>query len=400
MIHNSEFAYELLVCRYAELAWRPDGDPRPAIVSRQLGTKQRRWDTVVVEVDPAAFAARRAFGDRTLDSDLLHVVRNAPAEWAWYRDALPDPGYPWRYVRESIHRAAARDLVESRKRENRIELRRVRPYPDWVDRIVAIENKPDLDRSAADALADQLAHDVETGLADEVWLATEATGDRVEPALLRSMPVEAGILTTTFGTNGDDRGSADGDGAEPGGGDRRGDDPAITVDANSADADSADADSADVDVDVDVDVDSAVVDWLPSDLAPTGPNGRDRGTVARRLEIAERAYGKGWRSYHDTMRPDCRHFELRRAGRALVPHCVAKDRRPSARECAGSCPSFTPEPPAWRTNGWPIEGGPGKGIRALLDRRRERVRDRIAPAPDDGRGDADDRDDTVNDDGS
>ncbi len=348
MIPDSEFAYELLVCRYAELAWRPDGEPRPAIVSRQLGTKRRRWDTVVIEVDPDAFATRRAFGDGPLDSDLLHVVRHAPAEWAWYRDALPDPGYPWRYVRESIHRAAARDLVETRKRRNRIELRRIRPYPDWIDRIVAIENKPDLDRSAANALVDQLEHDVETALADEVWLATESTGDRVEPALLRSMPVEAGILTTSFGAGGSER--AD---------DRREDT---------------------VGVDADVTADAAAVDWLPSDLTPADPNARDPETITQRLEIAERAYGKGWRSYHDTMRPDCRHFELRRAGRALVPHCVAKDRCPTARECAGSCPSFTPEPPAWRTNGWPIEGGPGKGIRALLDRRRERVRDRIEPA--------------------
>jgi len=121
-----------------------------------------------------------------------------PRQWAWYRDALPHPGYPWRYVRQAVHRAAGRELIEKRRRNNRIQLRRKRPYPDWVKRIVAIENKPDLDRSAADRLADQLAHDVETCLADEAWLATETTGERVEPALLREMPVEAGILATDF----------------------------------------------------------------------------------------------------------------------------------------------------------------------------------------------------------
>ena len=354
MTPDAEFGYELLVCRYAELAWHPSDGSRPAIVSRQLGTKERRWDTVVIEVDPAAFAARRAFGDRTIDSDLLHVVRHAPADWAWYRDALPHPGYPWRYVRQAVHRAAARDLIETRRRGNRIELRRHRPYPDWVERIVAIENKPDLDRSAADALADQLAHDVDTGLADEVWLATEATGERVEPALLRSMPVEAGILTTRFGTT-----------------DRSADDWGIDVGDETT--------SGPV-----VNRDAATVDWLPSELGPAGSDGRDTETVTRRLEIAERAYGKGWRSYHETMRPDCRHFELRRAGRGLVPHCRAKNRCPTDRECAGSCPSFSPEPPAWRTNGWPIEGGPGKGIQRLLDRRRSRARARIAPSAGDG----------------
>ncbi|WP_418282619.1 DUF5787 family protein [Halorubrum sp. DTA98] len=321
MIPDAEFGYELLVCRYAELAWYPDESPRPVIVSRQLGTKRRRWDTVVIEVDPEGLASRRAFGARTIDSDLLHVVRYAPATWAWYRDALPQPGYPWRYVRQAVHRAADRDLIEKRRRGNRIELRRTRPYPDWVRRIVAIENKPDLDASAADALADQLSHDVDAALADEVWLATETTGDRVEPALLRAMPVEAGILTTDFESGVDD--------------------------------------------------DAGRVDWYPSDLTPSE---RDKQTITRRLEIAERAYGKGWRSFHETMRPDCRCFELRRAGRALVPHCAAKERTPTARECSGSCPEFAPEPPGWRTNGWPIEGGPGAGIKRLLERRRDRER--------------------------
>jgi len=322
---DAEFGYELLVCRYAELAWHPSEGPRPAVVSRQLGTQRRRWDTVVIEVDPAAFARRRAFGDRTIDSDLLHVVQGAPAEWAWYRDALPDPGYPWRYVRQAVHRAAGRDLIETRRDGNRIEIRRMRPYPDWVERVVAVENKPDLDASAADGLADQLEHDVETGLADEAWLATETTGERVEPALLREIPVEAGVLATDFSAG--------------------------------------------------VDADAADVAWHPSDLSPVEGERRDPETETLRLEIAERAYGKGWRSYPDTMRPDCRHFELRREGLALVPYCAAKEKVPTARECSGSCTEFSPEPPQWRTNGWPIEGGPGKGFERVLARRRERERD-------------------------
>ncbi|MFC7068923.1 DUF5787 family protein [Halobaculum lipolyticum] len=318
---DSEFAFELLVCRWAELAWHPADGDRPAVVARQLGTRERRWDTVVLEVDPTAFATRRAFGERGLDSDLLRVVRGAPAEWAWYRDALDDPGFPWRYVREAIHRAAALEVIEKRSGANgRIEFRRVREYPDWVERVIAIENKPDLDASAARALADQLRHDVEAGLADEVWVATGATGERVSPALLEDMPVEVGVLEFDF---------ADG-----------------------------------------VDADAAEVVWHPTALAADGD-------PRRRLLLAERAYGKGWRSFRETMRPDCRHFELRREGRALVPHCAAKGRVPTAAECKGSCAEFSPEPPQWRTNDWPIEGGPGKGIRALLERRRERERERV-----------------------
>jgi len=320
-VASSEFIYELQVCRWAELDWRPDEQATgPHIVARQLGTASRRWDTVVVEVDPKAFAARHQFGERELDADLLHIVSHAPAEWAFYRDALPDPGYPWRYVREAIHRAAARGVVNKRKNGNRIQIKRIAPYPEWVTRLIAIENKPDLDASAARQLADQLDHDVETGLADEVWVATQQTGRRVEPALLESLPVEAGILTTDF---------------EDG-----------------------------------IDADSVCVEWYPSRLSAASSDDVDHHS--RRLELAERAYGRGWRSYYKTMRADCQFFELRRDGRGLLPWCASKECHQSSSVCSGSCSEFQPEPPAWRTRGWPIEGGPGKAIKRLLDERARR----------------------------
>jgi hypothetical protein len=338
---GSEFGFELRVCQWAERHWPPDGRDRPAIVARQLGTKRRRWDTIVVEVDPDALRQRARFGPDRLDSDLLHVVRNAPAEWAWYRDALPHPGYPWQYVREAVHRAGDRGVVETRKGANgRIELRRKRPYPDWVERIVAIENKPDLDASAARALAPQLQRDVAFSLADEVWVATTTTGETVEPALLEDVPVEAGILLV-----------------DPGG--------------------------------------DAEVSWHPRTLAVADPgtritdrpDGGDHDASAarfeyadpdwkaeKRLEIAERAYERGWRAYADTMRPDCRHFELRSVDGDVLPWCAAKGHHPTAAECSGSCPQWEPEPPSWRQMGWPIEGGPGKAVKRLLARRRRRRR--------------------------
>jgi len=321
---RSEFIYELQVCRWAELAWPPDGETPAHLVARQLGTKRRRWDTVVVEVDPDKLAARQPFGDRELDSDLLHIVRHAPTDWAFYRDALPHPGYPWRYVREAIHRADDRGIVHTRRNGNRIEIKRIAPYPDWVDRLIAVENKPDLDASAARQLADQLQHDVDTALADEVWVATAKTGQRVEPALLESLPVEAGILTTEF------------DGG--------------------------------------VDAEAAAVEWYPTRISATGSDDSNSNADqhSRRLELAERAYGRGWRNYDRTMRPDCRFFELRGNGRALLPWCAAKECHQSSTVCGSSCGEFQPEPPAWRTRGWPIEGGPGKGIKGLLADRAER----------------------------
>lgn len=336
-----EFLFELRVCRWAERAWPPVSDQAPGraiVVARQLGVQSRRWDTLVLECDADALAARAALGDERLDSDLLHVVRHAPASYAYYRDVLPDPGYGWRYVREAIHEAASRGLVETRRDGNQIELRRVYRYPDWVERIVAIENKPDLTASAARTLGDQLERDVALGLADEVWVATRATGAAVEPALYERLPVEAGILA--------------------------------------------------------VGADGVDVAWNATTLAVDAPGTRilerpsgdefDRSAArfeyvapawkaAKRREIAERAYERGWRSYLDTMRPDCRHFELRDPDLPL-PYCTAKGRHVTAAECCGSCPEFTPEPPPWRSRGWPVDGGPGKALRRVLERQRARRR--------------------------
>jgi hypothetical protein len=341
----SEFTFELRVCQWAEAHWPLDErrSDSVALVARQLGTRGRRWDTLVVECDPDGLAARAVFGGDRLDSDLLHVVRNAPAEWAYYRDVLPDPGYPWRYVREAVHAAADRGVVETRREGNRIELRRRWHYPDWVRRVVAIENKPDLDATAARRLADQMERDVALGLADEVWVATRSTGEGPERALLERLPVEAGILT--FDPT-----------ASEGGG-------TVAWHPNSLDVDAPGTRIVDRPAGGDRDESAARFEYVDPAWKRT-----------KRLAIAERAYERGWRSYVDTMRSDCRHFEMSEQDGDTLPWCAAKERTQTARECAGDCPAFTPEPPAWRTRGWPIQGGPGKGFERLLDRQRERRR--------------------------
>jgi len=342
---NHEFGFELQVCQWAEDHWPPDRRRRrPVIVARQLGTKRRRWDTLVVECDPEGLRQRVTFGERRLDSDLLGVVRNARAEGAWYREALPEPDYPWRYVREAVHRAADRGLIDRRSEGNRIELRRRYRYPEWVERIVAIENKPDLDASAARNLGEQLERDIALGLADEVWVATEATDAGIEPVLLEDIPVEVGVL-------------------------------AVAPEGRGADV--------------------ARVQWQPRTLPVETPGTRilDRPEggsydasacrfeyaapdwkLGKRREIAERAYERGWRAYVDSMRPDCRHFELCEEPAVARPHCRAKGRAQTASECSGSCPEFEPEPPTWRQQGWPIEGGPGAAVKRLLARQRARQR--------------------------
>jgi hypothetical protein len=336
-----EFGFELHVCGWAEGAWPPDRHTESAvIVGRQLGTRTRRWDTVVIEADPEALRDRAAFGPEPLDGDLLDVIRHAPEEWSWYQDALPHPGYPWRYVRESVHRAADRGILETRRGDGgRIEIRRIAAYPDWVNRLVAIENKPDLSASAAKTLGDQLRRDVAMALADEVWLATRDTGQRTEPALLADIPVEAGVLVVGEG--------------------------------------------------------GVSVQWKPARLAVDAPgtrvlsnpdiDGRDASAArfeyidsankqTNRLEIAERVYGRGWRSYVDTMRTDCRYFDVERNEHGWTPVCRAKCRPQRAAECSSACEDFEPEPPAWRQRGWPLDGGPGGAVTRTLRRRRRRLR--------------------------
>ena len=335
-----EFGFELAVCGWAEHEWPPSGKRRPALVARQLGWQRRRWDTIVVEVDPAAFEARLAFGERSIGSDLRHVLLHAPTEWTYYRDALPEPSYPWRYVREAIHAGAARDLVEKRKRNGRIEIKRRGPYEPWVDRIVAIENKPDLDASAARRLADQLERDVAAGLAEEVWLATARTGERVEPALLENLPSEVGILNV-------------------------GDEGASvlwhprTLDAAGPGIDVLDRAATDED--------AARIDVLSPDEK-----------AEKRLGIAERALERGWRAYVDGMRPDCAHFELERGRYGYRPWCGAFERGQTPRDCGSRCRAFEPEPPGDRAGGWPVEGGPGQTVDEVLAARRRRRRQSVS----------------------
>ncbi len=337
---DSEFAFELRVCAWAECAWPPAGSREPQVlVARQLGWQRRRWDTLVFEVDPDGLEARANFGSDHLNGDLLHVVRHAPAAWTYYREAVPHPGYPWRYVREAIHEAADRGAIESRKSGNRIEIRRIGPYPEWLRRVIAIENKPDLDASAARTLQGQLERDVALGLADEVWLATERTGAAVEPALLERIPVEVGIL------------AVDEDGAD------------VLWEPRGLDVDRPGTRILERPEPGGYDNSAATFEYMTPAEKETA-----------RLEIAERAYERGWRSYVDTMRPDCRYFVLARTDTAYVPYCKAKDREQTASECRGSCGEFEPEPPTWRQRGWPIEGGPGKTVREVLAERRNRRR--------------------------
>ncbi len=338
-----EFGFELQVCQWAEHHWPPKRErSSPVIVARQLGTKHRRWDTVIIECEQQGLDARAQFGSRRLDSDLLGVVRAAPAEWAWYRDAVPEPAYPWRYVREAVNRAADRGLIARRVRGGRVELKRRWRYPEWVSRIIAIENKPDMDASAARDLVGQLERDIALSLADEVWVATAASEKTA--VLLGDAPVEAGVLTFERGERGERAAT-------------------VVWQPRTLDAEGVGTRIRDRPTGKRHDRSGATFEYVDADWKAT-----------KRLEIAERAYERGWRSYLDSMRPDCRYFHLQPTTAVSRPFCTAKNRPQSARECSGSCPKFEPEPPTWRQQGWPLDGGPGRCVKRLLREQRARRR--------------------------
>ena len=67
MVPQSEFAFELRVCQWAEREWLPRREDSAVLVARQLGTKYRRWDTLVLECDPDGLARRGEFGASAFD---------------------------------------------------------------------------------------------------------------------------------------------------------------------------------------------------------------------------------------------------------------------------------------------------------------------------------------------
>lgn len=338
---DREFPFELFVCQYLEAKWPLAGPDRPHLVGRQQGIQGRRWDTIVVESTAEQLRQRAKFGCRALDRDLLRVVRHAPATWTWYRDAIPEPSFPWQYVRDAIHQAADWDLVDTRRDGNKIQFRRHHEFPDWPGRIIAIENKPDLDASAARSLLDQLERDVALGLADAVWVATRATGEEIEPILLEQRPVEVGILSV-----------------DPAGGTAE-----VLWHPQSLPVE-------ETGIRVVERGSSGAYDDVAARIEYVGPAWKEK----RRLAIAERVYERGWRSYIENLRPDCRHYTTSVQGGHWYPNCKQKDTTPTPQGCGSRCDEFEPEPPAWRTKDWPIEGGPGSGTKTLLEEQRRRHR--------------------------
>ncbi|MFB6251375.1 MAG: DUF5787 family protein [Halobellus sp.] len=281
-----EFAFELGLC--AQLESTTDW-----IVGRQLGgavdrTGRRIVDIVGVEMG-AAFDDRAAITDRAIPVRAIESDVGVGEAVARRRAIRETPG-----LNETlVERAVDIGFFASERRSGRAYLRQTTRYPDaWFDRLVGIENKPDL--GSPGALERQLRTDVSLGLFDHVILATES---HVTRAHLNRIPEEVGVWR--FQPETDKRAVIREPTALPT------DDPGVELVERHP---------------------------LETEVAIVGRAAK----AAARRRIAERAYGKGWRTYdfpscaHATATPDgrprCTYFErVVDPGRACGADCDARE---------------------------------------------------------------------------
>jgi hypothetical protein len=311
-----EYAFELALC--ARLERERDG-----VVARQLGggvdaPGKRVLDVVHVEPGPD-FERRAAITDETIPDAAIRG------------DAGPGRARPWRdCFPDDLHEEAARRIAdaavdqgffERERRGGREYLRQTTRYPgDWFGDVLAVENKPDLD--APGALERQLQADVSLALADRVVLATES---HVTGAHRNRIPDAVGIWRYDPDT----------------------DDLRVLREPTRLDVDAPGVERL---TDRPGRTDVAVVD--PAEIQ------------AARRRLAERAYGKGWRTFdlpgcehlapdpgtEHAPNPDARDHDPRpaAAATATLPYCAFHERVVDpARVCNPDCPGYDPaEPPA------------------------------------------------------
>jgi hypothetical protein len=286
-----EFRFELALCAHLEATtdW---------VVARQLGGAVADPGGRIVDVCAVRpgedFPARRRITDREIPALAIESDVGA-GEAVYWRDAFdchPD------HARSVVDRAVDCGFFAAERRGGRRYVRQTARYPDWIDSLIAIENKPDLGRPGD--LHNQLELDVALALFDEVILATESYVTR---AHCNRLPEAVGIWRF-----------------DPETGERT-----VVRDPSR------------------LAVAEAGIEPLASRPLRTNIAVVEAAAKAhKRRRIAERAYGKGWRTY--TL-PGCGQCTVTDDGR---PYCGAFDRviNPAA-DCGSDCPGFVAaDPPA------------------------------------------------------
>jgi len=286
-----EFRFELALAAHLEATtdW---------VIARQLGAAvadpgSRIMDLCAIRPDDG-FDDRAAVTSRTIPPLAIEsdVGAGAAVDWRDAFDCSVD------HARSVVDRAVDCGWFEVERRNGRRYVRQTMRYPDWIDSLVGIENKPDLEKPGD--LDRQLRIDIALGLFDEVILATESYVTR---AHLNRLPEAVGVWR--FDPDSSERTvvreptplSPDEPGVEP-----------------------------------------TETEPLRTDIAIVDSDAK----ACRRRRIAERAYGKGWR-VEDL--PACEHAAVTDDGR---PYCAFFDRVVDpATDCGTACQGHEPnEPPS------------------------------------------------------
>lgn len=289
-----EYGFELRLCAALEREER-------ALVGRQLGASlhgRRVVDVLRVEPGPA-FEARAAITAETIP-DRAIAADVGPGSARYWREAFPDGGD---HDRAAMERAVEIGFLERERRNGRTYVRQVARYPDWFGRLRGIENKPDLGEPGDLEL--QLRKDVSLAALDEVVLATAS---HVTGAHLNRLPEEVGVWRVDPVTGG----------------------RTVVREPTPLGTDGPGLE---------------VLDRRPGRTLVRPVTADEKARLRRRL--AERAYGKGWRTW--TL-PACARCDPSAAasGGAGLPHCTYHDRlvHPAA-DCGPDCPGHEPaDPPA------------------------------------------------------
>jgi hypothetical protein len=280
-----EFGFELALCMALE------GGKR--LVSRQLGGHvhgRRILDTVVVEGD---IPARAAITPKRIPAAAIEADLGTGRARYWKNafDCHPER------AERAVELAVERGFFERERRGGRTYVRQTARYPDWVECLTAVENKPDLDRPGD--LETQLRTDVSLALVDEVVLAT---ADYVTRAHLNRIPEEVGVWRF-----------------DPDSGERE-----VVREPTR------------------LPTDGSGIERIEGHPGRTDVRPVTAGEIAgARTRLAERAYAKGWRTFDY---PACAECSPDDAG---LPQCAWKGRPVRAsEECGSECGGYEASEPA------------------------------------------------------
>ncbi|MFW5938539.1 MAG: DUF5787 family protein [Halanaeroarchaeum sp.] len=294
-----EYGFELRLCAHLERAGLPGQlDVGPdGIVGRQLGTSVhaaggRIVDVVYVEPGPA-FADRVALSPAAIPDAAIEADVGVGR---FTRETRAIDGPPER-ARAVAERAAEVGFFERERRNGTTVVRQVARYPDWYGRLVGIENKPDL--GTPGDLEAQLRTDVSLGVLDAAVLATESYVTR---AHLNRIPDQVGV----WRVHPDDPLSVE-----------------VVREPTALDPTAAGVEP---------------LEWHANRVDVSVVTPQDIGRQRRR--IAERAYGKGWRTFDV---PPCENCAPDGPGDATLPYCDFHERIVNPNEaCSSACPGHVP----------------------------------------------------------